>query len=186
MNHAAKALPLTLLLGLLAAGCGSDCPSSSQGGNCQMDNTSPDTATTVKKLNLKEGCEFISSCTGSLSYACSRSGGDNYFHGYVMVVDQKGWDDLTANWPADCKPAGVPSDWIDKVLVIAAGRATECPESGISHSLHRRADGSPHLKFDFSFTFEEGCDCAQTPALGIVVDTDKKPAVCLKAKTSCK
>jgi hypothetical protein len=185
MLYHEKLLWPALLLGLLASGCGSDCPSSSQGGDCQMDNTSPDTTTTVKKLSLKEGCEFISSCTGSLSYACSRSGGDNYYHGYVMVVDQKGWDELTAGWSADCKPAGAPTDWIDKVLVIAAGRATGSSESSVTHSLHRRADGSPHLKFDFRFTFDE-CDCFQTPALGVVLDTDKKPVVCHKASTSCK
>ena len=183
-----------LLLGFLALGlallpaCGGDCPSGGQAGNCDFSNTAADPSMDVKPLTLEQGCDYvpIDVCSGSPGFTCSLGGGDQHRQGYAVIADQAGWDKLAASWsdPGLCTPAGLPTDWTDTYVVLASVRATSSTASTASYSLHRRSDGTPHIKIEIGMTYED-CDCAEEESVGLLVKHKSPPVVCLQVSSIC-
>lgn len=175
----------------LAPACGEDCPPSSQGGNCDLASSVPDTSLDVKPLTLTSGCDYVpaSACTGNPGFACTGGGGALHRYGYALIVDQQGWNKLAATWgtAGTCTPKGVPTDWSETFVLLATMRATEASAASASHSVRRHGSGKAHVVLDFDVTHQLGCgDCTQLVSLGLVIKSATQPAVCLKVASACR
>lgn len=176
-----------MLLPLAALGCSDDCPSGGQAGSCDFANTTVDTSADVKKLTLKEGCDYvpIDLCKSNPGFTCAQGGGASHSHRYAVIADQAGWDKVAATFsdPTACAPSGLPTDWTDTFLVLAVVDA-EASSSSVSHVPHRRADGTLHIEATFDMSYVGESDRAMT-SLGLVVKAADAPRVCLKVTWDC-
>jgi len=184
-----KRLLVFLILLLAAPACSDDCPSGGQAGSCDFANTTVDTSADVKKLTLKEGCDYvpISLCSANPGFTCTLGGGASHSHRYAVIADQAGWDKLAATWsdPTACAPSGLPTDWTDTFLVLTAVDATASTSSNVSYVPHRRADGTLHIEATFDMSYDSDCDCLEMASLGLVVKATDAPKVCLKVTRDC-
>lgn len=176
-----------LLVALAPCACGWKCPTGSQSGSCDLSNTALDPGAQVTALKLTDNCDYVprSSCSGNPGYTCTLGGGEQHRFGYAVIGDQQGWDKLAATWGTGCTPTGVPTSWTDTFVILAAMSATEATASSVSHAVFRQSNGTPLVTLDFAVTYEEGCDCAELAAVGLVIKSSAAPGVCLKVKSQC-
>jgi len=187
-------LCLFLMLLLFAlpclSACGEECPGGSQGGSCDLSNTSVDPTIEARKLELVEGCDYLPAtvCTGDPGFTCSQGGGGSHRHAYAVIGSQQAWDKLAAGWadPAGCTPSHVPTDWQETFVVLATMNATEATAATVNYTSHRRANGGPHFVVDFAITAQPGGGSAQSASLGLIVKNEDQPLVCLKVASTCK